>query len=338
MSRTLAAPSVLAASNVFSSSSLLSSSRPLSASTLPVSSSTSLDDFEWDAEDAPLGEGRYGEVFKARRRADSAVVAVKRVRIFDMDDRSRALCLREAELLLRIHHCHIIQVLDVFLHHNELFLVMEYADIGDMARLISGMRLKALRFTEEDVWRVVYCIASGLQHMHAHHMMHRDIKPANVYLSRNGDVKVGDLGLGRVLEGGHEQAASVVGTPYYMSPELISGEPYSFKTDVWSLGCLVYEMAMLKVPFDGRSDKQHPARSQCRQRSLGTAPTLTLPLCSVCCSNLLTLGHKILECQYTPVDDLYSREVSLKTRRRLTVSLALLLLTPLCRSRCASCS
>ena len=140
--------------------------------------------------------------------------------IFDMDERGRALCLREADLLLRMQHEHVVQLLDVFLHHNDLFMVMEYADIGDMARLIADMRLKRLRFTEEDMWRFVYCIASGLAHMHAQRMMHRDIKPANIYVSKNGEVKVGDLGLGRVLDVYNDKAASVVGTPYYMSPEV----------------------------------------------------------------------------------------------------------------------
>ena len=260
-------------SHVFSSSSL---SRPMSASAqLPLSASR-LDDFTYSDGDR-LGEGRYGQVFKATRRSDNTVVAIKRLRIFDMDEQARHLCLREADLLLRIQHEHIIAILDCFMHHNDLYLVMEYADLGDMAKLIGEMRAKQLRFTEEDMWRFIYCIASALQHMHSRHLMHRDIKPANIYVSRGGEVKVGDLGLGRVMEGYYDRAGSVVGTPYYMSPEVIREEEYDYATDIWSLGCLVYEMAQLHVPFEG--------------------------------DNLWLLGINIQQGNYTPIDNIYSQEL-----------------------------
>ena len=260
-------------SHVFSSSSL-SQTAPAAAQ-LPLSS-TRLDDFTWSESDR-LGEGRYGQVFKATRRSDNAVVAIKRVHIFDMEEQARHLCLREANLLLHIQHEHIIAILDCFMHHNDLYLVMEYADLGDMAKLIGDMRAKQLRFTEEDMWRFIYCIASALQHMHSRHLMHRDIKPANIYVSRGGEVKVGDLGLGRVMEGYYDRAGSVVGTPYYMSPEVIREEEYDYATDIWSLGCLVYEMAQLQVPFQG--------------------------------DNLWLLGINIQQGNYQPIDNIYSQEL-----------------------------
>ena len=271
-------------SHVFSSTTLLSpASSPTNSSfssptpqpQLPLSA-TRLDDFHYSDADR-LGEGRYGQVFKATRRSDQAVVAIKRLRIFDMDEVARHLCLREADLLLRIQHEHIIGILDCFMHHNDLYLVMEYADLGDMAKLIGEMRAKQLRFTEEDMWRFIYCIASALQHMHSRHLMHRDIKPANIYVSRGGEVKVGDLGLGRVMEGYYDRAGSVVGTPYYMSPEVIREEEYDYATDIWSLGCLVYEMAQLHVPFQG--------------------------------DNLWLLGINIQQGNYEPIDQIYSQEL-----------------------------
>ena len=261
-------------SHVFASSTLTSQSTSASAQ-LPLSA-TRLDDFEYNETDR-LGEGRYGQVFKATRRSDGCVVAIKRLHIFDMDEQARHLCLREADLLLRIQHEHIIAILDCFMHHNDLYLVMEYADLGDMAKLIAEMNAKQLRFTEEDMWRFIYCIASALHHMHSRHLMHRDIKPANIYVSRGGEVKVGDLGLGRVMEGYYDRAGSVVGTPYYMSPEVIREEEYDYATDIWSLGCLVYEMAQLHVPFQG--------------------------------DNLWLLGINIQQGNYTPIDSIYSQEL-----------------------------
>jgi len=85
--------------------------------------------------------------------------------------------------------------------------------------------------------------------MHENRVLHRDIKPANIFLTIDGTVKLGDLGLGRFLSENTLEAFSKVGTPLYMSAEVLKGSGYNAKSDVWSLGCLLYELAMLKSPF-----------------------------------------------------------------------------------------
>ncbi|XP_048338242.1 serine/threonine-protein kinase Nek4-like [Sphaerodactylus townsendi] len=90
------------------------------------------------------------------------------------------------------------------------------------------------------------------QYLHEKHILHRDLKTQNVFLTRSNIIKVGDLGIARVLENQYDMASTLIGTPYYMSPELFSNKPYNYKSDVWALGCCVYEMATLKHAFNAK--------------------------------------------------------------------------------------
>ena len=92
-----------------------------------------------------------------------------------------------------------------------------------------------------------------MKHVHDRKILHRDIKCQNVFVCKNGCIKLGDFGIARVLRNTMEVAKSMVGTPYYLSPEIIEGRPYSFKSDIWSLGVMLYEMCALRPPFEGSS-------------------------------------------------------------------------------------
>ena len=106
---------------------------------------------------------------------------------------------------------------------------------------------------EVDIWKFFIQACLGIQYLHFRRVLHRDIKSINLFLDRNGTVKVGDLGVARVIESDKKFAQTIVGTPYYLSPELCAEKPYNHKTDIWSLGCVLYELLTYKHPFDAKT-------------------------------------------------------------------------------------
>jgi NIMA (never in mitosis gene a)-related kinase len=127
-----------------------------------------------------------------------------------------------------------------------LYVVMEYAEKGDLLKAIALRRDLRQRFPEEEVWRAAGMLLSGLQELHRHKIIHRDLKSANVFIAKHG-YQLGDFNVSKVLKEG--MAVTQTGTPYYASPEIWRELPYNEKSDIWSLGCILYEMCALRPPF-----------------------------------------------------------------------------------------
>jgi serine/threonine protein kinase len=168
-----------------------------------------------------------------------------------MSEKSRRKCLKEVKLLQTMSHPNIINYVDACIEpaSNELVIVLEWAEGGDLKNLIRKVGASNRSFSERQVWKYCLEMARGLHHMHSKRVMHRDLKPANVMLTIDNQIKLGDLGLSRYLTEQTMEAFSKVGTPLYMSPEVLGGKGYGFEADVWSLGCLIYELCTLKSPF-----------------------------------------------------------------------------------------
>jgi hypothetical protein len=135
-----------------------------------------------------------------------------------------------------------------------IFIIMEYCENGDLASVIRKYKRSGKRMDESKVWSIFFQLVCALHECHCRKdkILHRDIKPANVFIDRHHNFKLGDFGLARVLSGAENQqfAQTNVGTPYYMAPEQVNEVPYNEKCDIWSLGCLIYEIAALAPPFE----------------------------------------------------------------------------------------
>lgn len=130
---------------------------------------------------------------------------------------------------------------------------MEFADGGDLQSKIKELKDSKSRFSEDEILNIFTQIWLAIKHLHDRKILHRDLKSQNIFLTKNGIVKLGDFGIAKVLSHTKENVQTIVGTPYYLSPEIVENNPLNYKSDIWSLGILLYEMCALQPPFNGTS-------------------------------------------------------------------------------------
>ncbi|XP_036123246.1 serine/threonine-protein kinase Nek4 isoform X1 [Molossus molossus] len=198
-----------------------------------------------------VGRGSYGEVTLVRHRRDGRQYVIKKLNLRNVSSRERRAAEQEAQLLSQLKHPNIVTYKESWEGGDGLlYIVMGFCEGGDLYRKLKEQKGQLLPENQVVEWFVQ--IAMALQYLHEKHILHRDLKTQNVFLTRTNIIKVGDLGIARVLENHCDMASTLIGTPYYMSPELFSNKPYNYKSDVWALGCCVYEMATLKHAFNAK--------------------------------------------------------------------------------------
>ncbi|XP_064227075.1 serine/threonine-protein kinase Nek1 isoform X8 [Aotus nancymaae] len=200
-----------------------------------------------------IGEGSFGKAILVKSTEDGRQYVIKEINISGMSSKEREESRREVAVLANMKHPNIVQYRESFEENGSLYIVMDYCEGGDLFKRINAQ--KGVLFQEDQIldWFVQICLA--LKHVHDRKILHRDIKSQNIFLTKDGTIQLGDFGIARVLNSTVELARTCIGTPYYLSPEICENKPYNNKSDIWALGCVLYELCTLKHAFEAGSMK-----------------------------------------------------------------------------------
>ncbi|XP_025107919.1 serine/threonine-protein kinase Nek4-like [Pomacea canaliculata] len=193
-----------------------------------------------------LGKGGFGVVYLLKSDKDGPPLAMKTVDLRKIPEDFRERAKDEAKLLQNLSNPYLVHHVNSYMRHPYLCIIMEFCAAGDLEKFIKHLGFKNLPEKLITCWLMQ--AASGLNYMHTHDpvVLHRDLKPQNIYITGTGGLRLGDLGLARKLAGPQDMATTVAGTIVYLSPEMLNQKPYNSKTDIWSLGCVFYDIASMK--------------------------------------------------------------------------------------------
>uniref|UniRef100_F6W8V2 non-specific serine/threonine protein kinase n=3 Tax=Ciona intestinalis TaxID=7719 RepID=F6W8V2_CIOIN len=224
--------------------------------------------------DKELGKGKYGIALQVSDREDNNMKKVlKRVQIASCRDIQTVR--QEAGILSSLNHKYIVQFLSSFFDGDWFCIIMELCEGGTLATKIEYAKSEQLPIDAQDILRWTYQVLDGLQYAHSRDkkVLHRDIKPSNILLVGN-DAKLSDFGCSKQLDASTYQASSIVGTILYLAPEVHNDQVYSDKSDVWSVGCILYELFTLQ-PICGSAAVAMQIIPYLKH--MDTMPTPTLP-------------------------------------------------------------
>ena len=199
-----------------------------------------------------LGKGTYGIVYKVQKMNTNEIYVIKQIPLRGLSQKEIDEVKQEAKILSSINSDFVVKYYDSFEENEIIYIVMEYCDEGDLNDFIIKKKANNILIEEYLIWNLFIKITIGLAQLHQMKILHRDLKTLNIFLKNGFQIKIGDLGVAKILLK-NSFAKTLIGTPFYLSPEMCQAKPYNDKSDVWALGCILYELCTFKHPFDAKS-------------------------------------------------------------------------------------
>ena len=188
------------------------------------------------------------QVYFAEKKENHQKVIIKQISLVKLDEKLKKMAKDEGIILSELEHPNIINWYEFNLEKDKETIIMEYGEGGDLSQKISEQKKKNEPFTEKQIIDWFTQICEGVKYIHDKQIIHRDLKPNNIFLTKDNKIKIGDFGLAKTLTF-QNQAKTNVGAPAYLSPEILNDQPYDYKSDIWNLGIILYELTQLKHPF-----------------------------------------------------------------------------------------
>ncbi len=196
-----------------------------------------------------LDQGGFGSAYKVLNKDNSNIYVIKKIPINNAEEKERNKILNEANILSSIDSEYIVKYYESFSDENSFNIVMEYCDGLDLRKFINEHKKRNKLLKKELILQIISDICLGIKEIHDKKIIHRDLKPDNLLIGGDLKIKIGDFGISKQLNNYNEYAKTQVGTLRYMAPEIIRGEKYNNKVDVWSLGCIIHELCSLNFCF-----------------------------------------------------------------------------------------